>query len=181
MSDAYVAASSTVNKSGILWAKNGAMYYSLSEKKLKKKQYTGGGGDGKLMQTMKYAKGTMGTSRDEWALTDEIGDELVLVPGPNGNLSFMRKGTSVVPADITANLVEWGKLNPNMLNVGGGANINMISNAVTKPELNFAFDSLVHVDNCSQETLKDLEKMVDNKINKLTKDMNYALKRVGGR
>ena len=128
-----------------------------------------------------YAKGTLGTSRDEWAITDEIGDELVLVPGANGNLSFMRKGTSVVPADITANLVEWGKLNPDMLKVGGGANINMISNAVTKPELNFEFDSLVHVDNCSQETLKDLEKMVDNKINQFSKQMNYAIKRIGGR
>jgi hypothetical protein len=86
-----------------------------------------------------------------------------------------------MPADISANLVEWGKLNPNMLNVGGGANINMISNAVTKPELNFSFDSLVHVDNCSQETLKDLEKMVDNKINQFSKQMNYAIKRIGGR
>ena len=141
----------------------------------------GGGGGSRLTTTVKYAKGTIGTSRDQWALTDELGDELVLVPGANGNLSFMRKGTSVVPADITANLVEWGKLNPDMLKVGGGANVNMISNAVIKPELNFEFDSLVHVDNCSQETLKDLEKMVDNKINQFSKQMNYAIKRIGGR
>ena len=134
-----------------------------------------------MLPTSYYAQGTLGTSRDEWAITDELGDELVLVPGTNGNLSFMRKGTSVVPADITSNLVEWGKLNPDMLKVGGGANINMISNAVMKPELNFEFDSLVHVDNCSQETLKDLEKMVDNKINQFSKQMNYAIKRIGGR
>ena len=135
----------------------------------------------KLLPTSYYAKGTLGTSRDEWAITDELGDELVLMPGTNGNLSFMRKGTGVVPADLTANLMEWGKLNPNMMKLGGGANINMISNAVNKPELSFAFDSLVHVDNCSQDTLKDLEKMVDNKINQFSKQMNYALKRVGGR
>ena len=128
-----------------------------------------------------YAKGTLGTTEDQWALTDELGDELVLVPGANGNLSFMRKGTSVVPADITANLVEWGKLNPDTMKVGGGANINMISNAVNKPELNFAFDSLVHVDNCSQDTLKDLEKMVDTKINQFTKRLNYSLKGIGAK
>ena len=64
-----------------------------------------------------------------------------------------------------------------MMKVGGGANINMISNAVTKPELNFSFDSLVHVDNCSQDTLKDLEKMVDNKINQFNKQLNYSLKK----
>ena len=135
---------------------------------------------GKL-PTSYYAKGTLGTSRNEWAMTDELGDELVMIPGKNGNLSFMRKGTSVVPADITANLVEWGKLNPDMMKVGGGANINMISNALIQPEFNFEFDSLVHVDNCSQETLKDLEKMVDNKINQFSKQMNYAIKRIGGR
>ena len=133
--------------------------------------------DGTYLFTKKYAKGTLGTSRDEWALTDELGDELVLVPGANGNLSFMRKGTSVVPADITANLVEWGKLNPDMLKVGSGVNLNTISNAIIKPELNFGFDSLVHVDNCSQETLKDLEKMVDNKINQFSKQLNYAIKK----
>ena len=190
MSDAYVAKSATVNKSGILYAPKGALYYSLTEKNLKKKASSpntssGGSGGGRngLTATMKYAKGTIGTTEDQWAITDEpwLGDELVMVPTAQGNLSYMRKGTSVVPADITANLVEWGKLNPDMMKVGGGANINMISNAVNKPELNFEFDSLVHVDNCSQDTLKDLEKMVDNKINQFSKQMNYAIKRIGGR
>lgn len=181
MSDAYVAASSTVNKSGILWAKNGAMYYSLSEKKLKKKAYssnTSVKGTGKFTQKHSaYSKGTMGTSRDEWALTDEIGDELVLVPGPNGNLSFMRKGTSVVPADITANLVEWGKLNPDMLKVGGGANINMISNAVNKPEINLDIAEFLHVDHVDKDTMPELEKFVDKKMNDLVRQLNYSIKK----
>ncbi len=133
----------------------------------------------KFSTAMKYAKGTMGTTEDQWAITDEpwLGDELTMYATPEGKLSYMRTGSTVVPADITANLVEWGKLNPDMMKIGGGANINMISNAVTKPELNFSFDSLVHVDNCSQETLKDLEKMVDNKINQFNKQLNYSLKK----
>ena len=129
--------------------------------------------------TSYYAKGTTGTSRDQWAITDEpqFGDELVLVPGKDGNLSYMRKGTGVVPADLTANLMEWGQFTPDSLNLGGGVNVNMINNAVIKPQYDFNFDSLVHVDNCSQETLKDLEKMVDNKIDKFSKDLNYSIKR----
>lgn len=124
-----------------------------------------------------YAKGTTGTSRDQWAITDELGDELVLVPTAQGNLSYMRKGTSVVPAQLTANLMAWGQFTPDSLNLGGGVNVNMINNAVIKPQYDFNFDSLVHVDNCSQETLKDLEKMVDNKIDKFSKDLNYSIKR----
>ena len=126
-----------------------------------------------------YAKGTMGTTHDQLAITDEswIGEEITLAAGKNGQLQYLKKGSAVMPADISANLVEWGKLNPNMMNVGGGANLAMISNAVNKPELNFSFDSLVHVDNCSQDTLKDLEKMVDTKITQFNKQLNQSLRK----
>jgi hypothetical protein len=85
-----------------------------------------------------------------------------------------------MPADISANLVEWGKLNPNMMDMNVGAGVNLMSNYVSKPEVNLAFDSLVHVDHCDQDTLRDLEKMVDTKINQFGKQLNYSLKRVGG-
>ena len=129
-----------------------------------------------------YAKGTIGTTKDQWAITDEIGDELVLVPGPNGNLSFMRKGTSVVPSDITTNLVEWGKLNPDMLNTANPtAGINMISNAINKPELNISFDSLIKAENITEETLPAVKKLVTQELNRFTKELNYALKGKGAR
>jgi hypothetical protein len=126
-----------------------------------------------------YAKGTLETDRDQFALTDEswIGEEITLAAGKNGQLQYLKKGSAVMPADISANLVEWGKLNPDMMNIGGGANLNMISSAINKPEFNLSFDSLVHVDHCSQDTLKDLEKMVDTKINQFSKQMNYAIKK----
>ena len=58
-----------------------------------------------------------------------------------------------------------------------GANVNMISNAVTKPNYEFNFDSLVHVDHCDQGTLKDLEKMADNKIDNFSRALNYSIKK----
>ena len=131
---------------------------------------------GKLPTTY-YAKGTLGISRDEWAITDELGDELVLVPGANGNLSYMRKGTSVIPASLTENLVEWGRLNPDMLKVGGGANINMISNAINKPEINLDIAEFLHVDKVDKDTMADLEKFVDKKMNDLVRKLNYSIKK----
>lgn len=130
-----------------------------------------------------YAKGTTGTTRDEWAITDEprFGDELVLVPGKDGNLSFMRKGTGVVPADLTANLMEWGQFTPDSMNIGGGVNINMINNAVNKPEFNFAFDALVKAENITEETLPAVKKLVTQELNRFTKELNYALKGKGAR
>ena len=130
-----------------------------------------------------HAKGTAGTTRDELAIDSEpwLGDELVLVPTAQGNLSYMRKGTGVVPADLTANLMEWGQFTPDSLKLGGGMNVNMINNAVIKPEFNFAFDALVKAENITEETLPAVKKLVTQELNRFTKELNYALKGKGAR
>ena len=131
-----------------------------------------------------YAKGTLGTSYDQWAITDEswIGEEITLAAGKNGQLQYLKKGSAIMPADISANLVEWGKLNPNMMNMPSVTpNINMISNAVNKPELNFAFDALVKAENITEETLPAVKKLVTQELNRFTRELNYALKGKGAR
>lgn len=130
-----------------------------------------------------YAKGTLGTKRDELAITDEswIGEEITLAAGKNGQLQYLKKGSSVIPADISANLVEWGKLNPNMLSTGASPNVNMISNAINKPEFNITFDSLIKAENITEETLPAVKKLVTQELNRFTKELNYALKGKGAR
>ncbi len=131
------------------------------------------------LPTSYYAKGTMGTSRDEWAITDEswIGEEITLAAGKNGQLQYLKKGSAVLPSEIATNLVEWGKLNPDMMKVGGGANINMISNAVTKPEFNFDVENFLKVERVDKDTLPELEKMMDKKIDNLVRQLNYSIKK----
>ena len=90
----------------------------------------------------------------------------------------MRKGTSVVPADITKNLVEWGQLDPNMVTSSGvGANINIINSAVNKPEIKLDIENFLRCDNVSQDALPELEKFVNEKMNNLVKQLNYGLKK----
>ena len=125
-----------------------------------------------------YAKGTIGTTRDEWALTDEpqFGDELVLVPGKDGNLSFMRKGTGVVPADMTQKLFELAQIpTSDLMN----KNLTAIVPNITKNDFKneFNFESLVHVDTVDSDTLPKLEKMVDKKIDDFSRSLNYSLKK----
>lgn len=127
-----------------------------------------------------YAKGTLGTKRDEWAITDEswIGEEITLAAGKHGQLQYLKKGSAVMPSDISANLIEWGKLDPNALSMPTmGGSVNIMSNAVIQPNYEFNFDSLVHVDHCDEGTLKGLEKMVDNKLDYFSKQLNYSLKK----
>ena len=128
--------------------------------------------------TQYYAKGTTGTPRDEWAITDEpqFGDELVLVPGKDGNLSFMRKGTGVVPADMTQKLFELAQIpTSDLMN----KNLTAIVPNITKNDFKneFNFESLVHVDTVDSDTLPKLEKMVDKKIDDFSRALNYSLKK----
>lgn len=126
-----------------------------------------------------YAKGTTGTKKDQWAITDEpqYGDELVLIPGKDGNLSYMRKGTSVIPADISENLMKLG-MNPNFANMSNGIKgINIMTNYVNKPELKLDIENFLHVDNVSQDTMPELKKFVKEQVNSMVKQLNYGLKR----
>jgi peptidoglycan hydrolase-like protein with peptidoglycan-binding domain len=129
-----------------------------------------------------YAKGTLGTKRDEWAITDEswIGEEITLAAGKNGQLQYLKKGSAVMPADISANLVEWGKLNPNIMNIANpSAGINLMTNYVSKPELNLSFDALVKAGTITQEALPAVKELVQQELNKFTKQLNYSMKRIG--
>ena len=130
-----------------------------------------------------HAKGTTGTTRDEWVVTDEswIGEEITLAAGKNGQLQYLKKGSAVMPADISANLVEWGKINPSMFNTGLSPNVNMITNAINKPELNISFESLIKAENITEETLPAVKKLVTQELNRFTKELNYALKGKGAR
>ena len=190
--NAYVSAGSTTNRSGVLYAVEGSYIYTASTKGLTKKVTTGGGVSSSSMLTSgvnskvnyaMYAQGTLGTDKDGLAITDEswIGDEITLAAGKNGQLQYLKKGSAVLPADISANLVEWGKLNPDMLNIGGTPNLNMINNAVNKPELKLDIENFLRCDNVSQDSLPELKKFVNEQMNSLIKQLNYSLKKSGAR
>lgn len=127
-----------------------------------------------------YAKGTTGTKKDQFAITDEswIGEEITLAAGKNGQLQYLKKGSAVMPADISANLIEWGKLNPNMM-MGDNIVKPIVTNVETKNQaLNINFDALVKADNITNDVLPEVEKMVSKQLDAFTRKLNYAIKRL---
>lgn len=127
-----------------------------------------------------YAKGTLGVEQDQWAITDEpqYGDELVLIPSKNGNLSYMRKGTSVVPANLTKKLIEiaqsqTGEIGNNLIKVS-------IPNVAVNNNIELSFDTLLRVENATQEAIPELKKLVQEQLDIFSRKLNYGIKRVGG-
>lgn len=124
-----------------------------------------------------YAKGAKKIQNNKLAMLDELGDELVLHAGKNGRLEYLTKGTSVVPADITSNLMKLGSLDPkdilerNRPSIGAP---HVIDNSI---ELKMEFGSLVHVDTVSNDTLPYLQKMVRNEFDNCMKHVNQGLKK----
>ena len=127
-----------------------------------------------------FAKGTLGTSRDQLAITDEswIGEEITLAAGKNGQLQYLKKGSAVMPADISANLVEWGKLNPNMLGITNMTDgISLMSNYINKPEIKVDVENFLKVGTVSRDTLPELEKLMDKKIDTFAKQLNASIRK----
>lgn len=124
-----------------------------------------------------YAKGSFGVSEDQWALIDELGDELQLIPGKNGRLEYVKKGTGIVPADLTERLVNLAMdpqemLDRNRPSVGVHPEIHH-----TEINIDNSVGELIHIDNCSTETLPDVKKIVDDALEKHMQKLNNSLRK----
>lgn len=125
-----------------------------------------------------YAKGSKKINKDQFALIDELGEELILRPDGNGRLSFLEKGTGVVPADLTSNLMAWGELDPSVMLERNRPSVGM-SPEIHNTEINIdcSVGELIHIDHCDQSTLPDVEKIVNKAIEKSNQKMNESLRR----
>ena len=125
-----------------------------------------------------FAKGTKSVKSSQLAMIDENGlEELVLHADGNGKLAFLSKGTGVIPADITENLMKLGSIDPTEMLKRNTPSIGAPHITNNNMELNLEFGSLVHVDNCNQDAIPELQKMVRSEFDNMMKQVNNGLKR----
>jgi hypothetical protein len=90
----------------------------------------------------KYASGTL-SANPGMANVDEHGSELILRNPPSGRMTYMEKGDGVVPANLTKNLMEWGRFSPASFTpnaTGGGSSIVYQIDNLTLPSVRNAED-----------------------------------------
>lgn len=126
-----------------------------------------------------YAKGSSGVDKDQLAWIDEMGlEEIVLHAGDNGKLSYLSKGSSVIPHDISENLMKLGQLDPqDVLDRNRPAiapSKSIINNEIS---INMDIAEVVHVDKVSQDTLPDLAKIVEKQMDSYMTRVNNSLKK----
>ena len=131
-----------------------------------------------LTDVNQYAKGSKGIKKDQLAWVDELGPELQIVPNGQGRLEYLKKGTGVVPADLTANLMEWGKLDPtsmidqNRPSVGASPSVH-----ATEVNLNIQYGDMLKIENFKGDNPDEIAKIVAKQFEKHTKDLNSALRK----
>ena len=132
---------------------------------------------GQKLKIPAYAKGTVSLNKSGIVNVDELGDELVL-RAVNGRLSYMEKGSGIIPADLTSNLMEWGALDPTeMLNQNRP--VIGVHPEVHNTEVNINMDiaEVVHIDKIDNDTLPDLTKAVEKQLDKYMKNINNNIRK----
>ena len=124
-----------------------------------------------------YAVGSTGIDKDQLAILDELGDELQFVPGNNGRLAYVKKGTGIVPADLTERLMNLAMdpqsmLDANRPQIGVHPEIHN-----TEINLSITYGDMVSIGEYNGANIGDLEKMVAKQFDKHTKDLNNALRK----
>lgn len=134
-----------------------------------------------LKKMSQYAKGTTGTDRDELAIVDELGPELIMHADPTtGRLQYLTKGSSVVPHDVTQELMKIANIGVDGLAMPKfDSGINIMSNAINKPELNISFDALVKAEKITEDTLPAVKQLVKEELDKFSRQLGYSLKKIG--
>ena len=124
-----------------------------------------------------FAKGSKRINKDQIAIVDELGDELQLIPNNQGRLSYIKKGTGIIPADLTERLMKWGQLDPSSFLKDSVPSMNVPNVTTNEFNINMSFGELLHVDSVSQDTLPNLQKLVRSEFDNCIKSLNNSLKR----
>lgn len=88
--------------------------------------------------TKKKASGSLSLPSTGIYNVNELGDELMIPP--TGNYDFLKKGTGIIPADLTKNLMDWGQFNPKNL-IGAQPAITNNDHSITIQNLTVKSDN----------------------------------------
>jgi hypothetical protein len=124
-----------------------------------------------------FATGTTSLKKSGVVKVDELGEELIL-RAKNGRLDYMEKGTGIIPADLTSNLMGWGKLDPSIMLDQNRPQIGVHPEFHnTQIQIDNSIGELIHIDKCDQNTLPDVEKIVNKALEQHTQKLNQSLRK----
>lgn len=125
-----------------------------------------------------YASGTKSLKKSGIVNIDELGEELV-IGAHNGRLTYLEKGSGVIPADITSNLMSWGKLNPQEILDRNRPSVAPHKNVFNSTEINLdaSVGTLVNIEHFDGNNPDEIVKIVNKAYDKKMQELNNSIKR----
>lgn len=134
--------------------------------------------DGHRTSINGYAEGSKGVEKDQWALIDELGDELQLVPNSAGRLDYIKKGTGIPNNTLTERLMNLAMDPTSMIEsnrpVIGTPGITTTNNTIT---INENIASLITVEHLDGSNPAEVAKIVDQAWEKKMQTLNNSMKK----
>lgn len=128
-----------------------------------------------------YKDGTL-YSNDEIARIDEVGKELVM-RNAGKSYTVLTRGSSVIPADITKNLMEQGRYSlKELMNDGINNSPTITSNSIAPTTITNIYDCLLKVEgNVDKDALPRLEEILKQSYEYNTKMFAKEYSKLGNK
>ena len=134
--------------------------------------------DGHQTSIKGYAKGSKSVEYDQWAIIDELGDELQLVPNETGRLDYIKKGTGILNNTLTDKLIDLAVDPTSMLEnsrpVVGTPGITTTNNTFA---IDASVGTLLHVEHLDGSNPAEVSKLVDKAWEKKMQTLNNSMKK----
>lgn len=125
-----------------------------------------------------HAKGSKSVEYDHWAIVDELGDELQLVPNSAGRLDYIKKGTGILNNTLTERLMDLAidptSMIENSRPVIGTPGITTTNNTIT---VDASVGTLLHVEHLDGSNPAEVTKLVDKAWEKKMQTLNSSIKK----
>ena len=134
--------------------------------------------DGHQTSIKGYAKGSKSVEYDQWALIDELGDELQITPDGSGRLAYIKKGTGILNNTLTERLMDLAMDPTSMIEnsrpVIGTPGITTTNNTIT---VDASVGTLLHVEHLDGSNPAEVTKLVDKAWEKKMQTLNSSIKK----
>ena len=123
-----------------------------------------------------FAKGTTSLDKSGIVNIDELGEEL-LIRAKNGRLTYMEKGSGVVPASLTENLMKWGHLDPTSMIEENRPSITAPVLQQKEINIDITYGDILHIEEFHGDDPENIAKIVSQQFDKHTKNLNNAIRK----
>lgn len=124
-----------------------------------------------------YAKGTTGVKKDQFAVIDENGLEELVMHADGGKLSYLTKGTAVIPNDLTNNIMKWGEIDPVAMLDRNKPSIGAPHIIENQMQIDMSIAEVVHIEHADRDSIPEIQDAVKKQLDSYMKNLNSGIKK----